>query len=303
MGESYHSDFSATKHNSVKVRLFKNDQDDDNDDDDDEEDLEENEEEEYGDQTSNSPLSQELNETTECEEESASLRLRSEFKPKQTVSASASPFLWGLSVEHKKNQQKEDDEEEEKTITSSSSISSPSTSKSTITPCAVTPASISPAAVSFANNSDNSVPRPMPSLKEQFLKNRRAPDIRTRLMHSEFTTKIKYMNSKMTTMTPALRHPSPVLTEELSANGGIETGLMSMMIDAANNGHFNMDNPTTMVAHSASDLAVPKQHQQQVSKADAELFFNNSLMNVSMLDNIQATNNLDFMSSSILMFE
>ena len=200
--------------------------------------------------------------------------------------------------------------------------------------------------------------RPILSLKEQFLSNHKNHGVdsrtyrklhlptRAKLMQSEFTTKMKYfgqLNGNSKLIRPLASSSEEMLSKQEQeptetnydlSSKGIETGFMSMMIDTNNDGHYNMahvsnsHSPSTSLNYeenthsntlksnteqnysaSVNDLTnnqtqtggLKQLPQQQVNESG--LFFNNSLMNVSMLDNIQATNtNLDYMSSSILMF-
>jgi hypothetical protein len=164
-------------------------------------------------------------------------------------------------------------------------------------------------------------------LKEQFLKNHpvdsktyKKPDIRMRIMQAEFTSKMKYINPLNNRVIKTSADETSNLNYDLATTKGIETGLMSMMIDSNNDGHFNLNkisetvkndnnNEQQSYSNSFDDLSKTQLASSNNSissnnqRNDSGLFFNNSLMNVSMLDNIQATNNLDFMSSSILTFE
>jgi hypothetical protein len=274
MGESYHS--------NVNKRLFKNEESGIENEEDDEDDVDEEESEDFQGKNLNSPSSQELNESEEPYEYDES--------PNNTISRK-------LKTEFKQNL---------KNTTAILHEQQP----------AWNPLNSS-APVIKQETASNQIPRPIPSLKEQFLKNHpidsrtyRKPthDIRTRLMQSEFTSKIKYFNNVM----------KPV-SDETSNFNGIEPGLMSMMIDSNNDGHFNLSNSNknddSNLQHQNHSTSVDNLNKTKqlnnTNKSDAisnqrndsSLFFNNSLMNVSMLDNIQATNNLDFMSSSILTFE
>ena len=68
---------------------------------------------------------------------------------------------------------------------------------------------------------------------------------------------------------------------------------MSMIIDSENDGHFNLRNTLN------SKLISTNNHSNKNNQLD---FFNNSLLNVSMVDDINVADNLDFNSSSILTF-
>lgn len=302
MGESYHSEYSNSKSNlTVRTRLFKNGNED-----------MEDENEDEDEQALNSPISsQELNETVDNEEiydfnleESSSsssplpntknmtvaAKIKNEFKPDKSSMNAANQFIWNLQIN---NQTKNNDLEN-----SSNDEISTSSSQETI-------------------NDNESTQVVIPNLREHYFKNKVVdsrtikksviPEMRSKLIQSEFTTKIKYFSQFNKT------NKLSIDEQQNYDLKGIEPGLMSMMIDSNNNGHFNINSPNNNYSASFDDLSPKNQtsssknNNNQQSSEDSGLFFNNnsSLMNVSMLDNIQATNtnNLDFMSSSILTFE
>lgn len=297
MGESYHSEYSSAKTPQKLVKHKAHEEsgienDGDNEDDGDEEEEEDEDLNETGD-----------NHLEEYEEES-----KNEFK--KNAQHLTNQFVWGAINPASSIDEKEREEEKD----------------------------------------EPQVLKPIPSLKEHFLQNHKnhvdsrtyrkmlPSGLRSRqnFMQSEYTSKIKYINH-LNQYKPFSQHQQQPLSSSsedmISAHqknsstdefNGIETGLMSMIIDAKNDGHYNMsdvgntslnyDESSTTASSSSShpleqnysasvnDLTNTTNNNKQ-QPHESGLFFNNSLMNVSMLDNIQATNtNLDYMSSSILMF-
>jgi hypothetical protein len=297
----------------------------------------EDENEDEDDQALNSPISsQELNETVDNEEmydfnleETSSssspspnakqitvaAKIKNEFKPDKSAMSSTNQFIWNLQ----NNQMKNNDSEKNSENSKDSAIYT-STSQETLN-------------YNKNNNKTNAaeVTQVIPNLREHYFKNKVVvdsrtikksviPEMRSKLIQSEFTTKIKYFSqfNKTNKLSIDEQQQQTITNYDLK---GIEPGLMSMMIDSNNNGHFNtssnnlptnkdqFNNDYSASFEDLSPKSLSKTNSNNVhqSSENSGLFFNNnsSLMNVSMLDNIQATNsnNLDFMSSSILTFE